>query len=74
MLMSTAASTSETMDEGHANDQPGRLPGAAKKPIRSSTMRSSDRVLPGKAPIAALVGIILLHQQAYDNSNLPFYE
>lgn len=40
-------STSETVDEGHANDQPGRLPRAAKMPTRSSAMRSPDEVPAG---------------------------
>ena len=65
--MSTAATPSETMDEGQVNDQPGRLPRAAKKPMGSSAMR----------PIPTLVDIILFFfflQQLYDNPNFHSYK
>jgi hypothetical protein len=47
-------------DEGHLNDQPGRLPRAVKKPMRSSA-KCGHRMgsPPGKAPIAALDDITL---------------
>jgi hypothetical protein len=70
LCMLTAATSSETMDKGYASDHPSRLPGAAKKPMRSSrnAVIGLGCVL-GKAPIAAFEDVILF--ATADNPQLP---